>query len=98
MHQETIGEMKHAEVLMECILFLDGAPTMKPLDLTIGKNVQEMLQRDLDFGVLCRQEVQPTCANGIESSHTRPLLGESFGLDGKNERSSEFTRISVQPS
>lgn len=33
---------KHAEVLMECILFLDGTPTMKPLDLTIGKNVQEM--------------------------------------------------------
>ena len=34
---------------MERILFLDGTPTMKPLELTIGKNVQEMLQSDLDL-------------------------------------------------
>jgi len=47
--KQSIGEMKHAEVLMERILFLDGTPTMKPLDLTIGKNVQEMLQSDLDL-------------------------------------------------
>jgi bacterioferritin len=47
--KQSIGEMKHAEVLMERILFLDGTPSMKPLDLTIGKNVQEMLQSDLDL-------------------------------------------------
>jgi len=48
---QSIGEMKHAEVLMERILFLDGSPTMKPLELTVGKNVQEMLQSDLDLEV-----------------------------------------------
>lgn len=47
--KQSIGEMKHAEVLMERILFLDGAPSMKPLELTVGKNVQEMLQSDLDL-------------------------------------------------
>jgi bacterioferritin len=47
--KQSIGEMKHAEALLERILFLDGTPTMKPLDLTIGKNVQEMLQSDLDL-------------------------------------------------
>jgi bacterioferritin len=47
--KQSIGEMKHAEVLMERILFLDGIPSMKPLDLTVGKNVQEMLQSDLDL-------------------------------------------------
>ena len=47
--KQSIGEMKHAEVLMERILFLDGTPTMKPLELTVGKNVQEMLQSDLDL-------------------------------------------------
>jgi len=47
--KQSIGEMKHAEVLMERILFLDGTPSMKPLDLTVGKNVQEMLQSDLDL-------------------------------------------------
>ncbi|HTS10486.1 MAG TPA: bacterioferritin [Candidatus Limnocylindrales bacterium] len=47
--KQSIGEMKHAEALLERILFLDGVPTMKPLDLTIGKNVQDMLQSDLDL-------------------------------------------------
>jgi len=47
--KQSIGEMKHAEALIERILFLDGTPTMKPLDLTVGKNVQEMLQSDLDL-------------------------------------------------
>jgi bacterioferritin len=46
---QSIGEMKHAEKLMERILFLDGSPKMKPLELTVGKNVQEMLQSDLDL-------------------------------------------------
>lgn len=46
---QSIGEMKHAEALMERILFLDGTPSMEPLDLTIGRNVQEMLQSDLDL-------------------------------------------------
>ena len=48
---QSIGEMKHAEALMERILFLDGTPTMKPLELTVGKNVQEMIQSDLDLEV-----------------------------------------------
>jgi bacterioferritin len=48
---QSFGEMKHAESLMERILFLDGSPTMKPLELTVGKNVQEMLQSDLDLEV-----------------------------------------------
>ena len=34
---------------MERILFLDGSPSMKPLELTVGKNVQEMIQSDLDL-------------------------------------------------
>jgi bacterioferritin len=45
--KQSIGEMKHAEALMERILFLDGSPTMKPLELTVGKDVREMLQNDL---------------------------------------------------
>jgi bacterioferritin len=47
--KQSIGEMKHAEALMERILFLDGTPSMKPLELTVGKNVQDMIQSDLDL-------------------------------------------------
>lgn len=47
--KQSIGEMKHAEALMERILFLDGTPSMQPLELTIGKNVKEMIQGDLSL-------------------------------------------------
>jgi bacterioferritin len=47
--KQSIGEMKHAEALMERILFLDGSPVMKPLELTVGKNVRDMIQTDLDL-------------------------------------------------
>jgi bacterioferritin len=47
--KQSIGEMKHAEAILERILFLDGAPTMEPLKLTVGANVKEMLQSDLEL-------------------------------------------------
>ena len=47
--KQSIGEMKHAEALIERILFLDGTPSMQPLELTVGKNVQEMIESDLDL-------------------------------------------------
>jgi bacterioferritin len=45
--KESIDEMKHAEILMERILFLDGMPTMESMSLTIGKSVKEMIESDL---------------------------------------------------
>jgi len=47
--KQSIGEMKHAEALIERVLFLDGTPSMQPLELTVGKNVKEMIQSDLDL-------------------------------------------------
>ncbi|HET6206648.1 MAG TPA: bacterioferritin [Terracidiphilus sp.] len=45
--KQSIDEMKHAEALMERILFLDGTPSMEPLALTIGQSVKDMIQSDL---------------------------------------------------
>ncbi|HLI30995.1 MAG TPA: bacterioferritin [Terriglobia bacterium] len=46
--QQAIGEMKHAEKLIERILFLDGMPNMADLPrLNIGKNVKQQLENDL---------------------------------------------------
>jgi len=40
--------MKHAEVLIERILFLDATPNLtKHLDITVGKNVKEQVESDL---------------------------------------------------
>lgn len=45
--KQSIDEMRHAEALMERILFLDGAPNMQPLALSIGQNVKAMIESDL---------------------------------------------------
>jgi bacterioferritin len=49
--KQSIDEMKHAESLMERILFLDGAPSMEPLALSIGGNVRAMIQSDLKLEI-----------------------------------------------
>jgi bacterioferritin len=43
--------MKHAEKLIERILFLDGTPKMEYLDLNIGGTVREQIEAD------CKLEV-----------------------------------------
>jgi bacterioferritin len=47
--KQSIGEMKHAEELLERVIFLDGMPNMQPLALTIGHDVRTQLRNDLDL-------------------------------------------------
>lgn len=50
--KESIDEMRHAEALIERILFLDGTPNLtEPMSLTIGGNVKAQIQSDLKLEI-----------------------------------------------
>lgn len=50
--KQSIDEMKHAESIIERILFLDGTPNMTELmHLNIGQSVKEQLTNDLKLEV-----------------------------------------------
>jgi bacterioferritin len=46
-HKESIDEMKHADKLMERILFLEGHPVVQLKKLLVGDATKEMLACDL---------------------------------------------------
>src|SRR5262245_30062185 len=47
-YAESLEEMKHAERLIDRILFLDGTPIVnEAVKISIGKNVKEILHNDL---------------------------------------------------
>lgn len=87
--EESIDEMKHADAVLDRILFLEGIPNMQRLNkVNVGENVPEMLKLDLqeeykavkrlnDGIKLCRDLGD----NGTEDLLTKILVSEEEHID-----------------
>ena len=76
-YHESLGEMKHAEMLIERILFLDGTPEIARYDvIRVGSNVQEQFENDLKLemgGVQLYNQIIDLCSK-VGDHGTRDLI------------------------
>lgn len=76
-YSESIGEMKHAEKLIDRILFLDGIPEIARYDvIRAGSDVKEQFQVDLELetkGVNAYNDAIALCTQ-VKDNGTRELL------------------------
>lgn len=75
--EESIGEMKHADDLIERILFLEGIPNMQRLfKVAVGETVKEQLQSDLKLEIEAVKRLQKSIKLALDAGDTgsRELL------------------------
>ncbi|MCD6027567.1 MAG: bacterioferritin [Solimicrobium sp.] len=78
-YEESIGEMKHADKLIDRILMLDGLPNLQALHkLMIGEHTSEMLQCDLKLETASQETVKEGIAicESLGDYVSRELFGE----------------------
>jgi bacterioferritin len=77
MWEESMGEMKHADKIIDRILFLEGTPNIARYDvIRVGTDVKEMLTNDLRLemgGVKHYNEAVDLCGK-LKDGGTRELL------------------------
>jgi bacterioferritin len=77
-YEESIGEMKHADKLIERILFLEGTPEIARYDvIRVGADVKEQLQNDLklELGGVEHYNATIELCTRLNDHGTREILG-----------------------
>ena len=83
LREESIGEMKHADKLIERILFLEGVPNVSSYDkITVGTGVKQQFENDLALEMAALAVLHPGIKTCLEASDdvSRELL-EHIMLD-----------------
>jgi bacterioferritin len=88
-YKESIDEMKHADKLIERILYLDGLPNLQRLGkINVGQTVPEILKNDLAIELVAIpllnrgiQQARDAGDNGTEDLLTRILVSEEEHVD-----------------
>jgi bacterioferritin len=85
-YDESIDEMKHADRLIQRILFLGGLPNLQYLDkLLIGENVREVIVCDLALEEKARADLLPAIAHTLQvGDHVTRMLFERI-LESEEE-------------
>lgn len=76
-YKESIDEMKHAQWLIDRVLFLEGIPNVQKLGtLNIGENVKEQLESDLalEFQAIPRLKTAIALCHDTNDHGSRELL------------------------
>jgi len=85
-YKESLDEMRHADRLINRILFLEGLPNLQDLDkLLIGENVQELLECDLKLEMAAMPRLREAIAycETVKDYNSRELFEEI--LDSEEE-------------
>ena len=88
-YEESIGEMKHAEKIIDRVLFLEGTPEIARYDvIRVGTNVKEQFENDLKLeqgGVVAYNELVDLCIklkdNGTHSLALEILVDSEEHVD-----------------
>jgi bacterioferritin len=102
--KESIDEMKHAEIIMERLLFLEGTPNMSDyFKINVGKTVKQQIESDLRLeleaiprlnrGIALAQEVQDT---GTRELFEHILVNEEEHVDWLEAQLTMIEEVGIQ--